>query len=128
MDLINGGISPDNSMFTSSSMYTGNTSPPGFMENGAVSPSYNGSVDVNGGLDSEGYQPPTYAEAFPPLPSSNSPDLPQAEANKPWRGKSTTVTQVRVVFSTSTGWNIIHDHYKISQLRIDCHNIDYQHF
>lgn len=96
MDLLNGSISPDNSMFASSSMYSGaNGGPPGFIENG-VTPPYNVGVDVNGGLDSEGYQPPTYAEAFPPLPCSNSPDLPQTEANKPWRGKSTTVTQASI--------------------------------
>lgn len=94
MDLINGSVSPDGSMFTSgSSMYSG------FMPNGgAVSPSYDVGVNGGGGLDTEGYQPPTYADAFPPLPCSNSPVPLQTEAHKPWRGKSTTVTQVRYHF------------------------------
>lgn len=93
MELINGSISPDASMFSAGSMYSGGTAP-GYLPNGGMPPTYNVKVDVNGGLDSEGYEPPTYAEAFPPLPCSNSPDQHQAETTKPWRGKSTTVTQV----------------------------------
>lgn len=93
MELINGSISPDASMFSAGSMYSGGPAP-GYLPNGGMPPTYNVDVNVNGGLDSEGYEPPTYAEAFPPLPCSNSPDQHPAETTKPWRGKSTTVTQV----------------------------------
>jgi len=91
MDILNGSVSPDHgAMFSGESMYSG--SAPAFIPNGEMQASFSQDLQVNGGLDTEGYQP-TYAEAFPPLPCSNSPDQPQAETSK-WRGKSTTVTQV----------------------------------
>lgn len=91
---MNGSV-PSDTMFSSGSMYTG---APGFsVPHTEIPPNYGENLTSNGGLDIEGYQP-TYAEAFPPLPCSNSPDQPPTTAPK-WRGtgplRSTSITQVR---------------------------------
>ncbi|XP_031553878.1 vigilin-like [Actinia tenebrosa] len=93
MDLMNGSV-PSDTMFSSGSMYSG---APGFsVPHAETPPNYSENLTSNGGFDIEGYQP-TYAEAFPPLPCSNSPDQPPTTAPK-WRGtgplRSTSITQV----------------------------------
>lgn len=58
----------------------------------------NNHFEEDDGLDLEGYQP-TYAEAFPPLPSAHVENSTQSDAGSKWRTgtgpiRSTTVTQV----------------------------------
>lgn len=58
----------------------------------------NNHFEEDAGLDLEGYQP-TYAEAFPPLPSSHIQTSTQNDAGSKWRTatgpiRSSTVTQV----------------------------------
>ena len=58
----------------------------------------NNHFEEDEGLDLEGYQP-TYAEAFPPLPSAHVQNSTQNDTGSKWRTatgpiRSTTVTQV----------------------------------
>jgi hypothetical protein len=98
MDIINGSVSGD-TMFSAGSIPMYGGAPPGYnVSPGEMPANFQENLTNHRGLDIEGYQP-TYAEAFPPLPCSNSPDQPQTSAPK-WRTpragplRSTSVTQV----------------------------------